>query len=98
MLVGLLTVKQTQSCKLGLNVSYRACMQLIVVMHCPTYLTFMHAAVMPGTKLQEHCGSEKTWVYSTVDFAEEEMKMELFALRFANVERAARAATAYSGV
>ena len=98
MLVGTLIVKQTQSCKVGLNGSYRACMRLVVVTHCPTQLTFVHAAVMPGTKLQEHCGSEKTWVYSTVDFAEEEMKMELFALRFANVERAAQAATAYSGV
>eukprot|EP00884_Botryococcus_braunii_P019437 jgi/Botrbrau1/6177/Bobra.0344s0017.1 len=45
--------------------------------------------VMPGTKLQEHTGSEKAWVYSTFDFADETQKMELFCLRFASVERAA---------
>lgn len=43
-------------------------------------------AVMPGTKLQEHTGSEKAWVYSTYDFADETQKMELFCLRFASVE------------
>ena len=46
----------------------------------------MHA-VMPGTKLQEHSGSEKAWVYSTVDFADEEQKPELFCIRFASIER-----------
>ena len=45
------------------------------------------AAVMPGTKLQEHSGSEKAWVYSTVDFADEEQKPELFCIRFASIER-----------
>ena len=45
-------------------------------------------AVLPGTKLQEHSGSEKAWVYSTVDFAEEEQKMELFCLRFGSLESA----------
>lgn len=43
--------------------------------------------VMPGTKLQEHSGSDKAWVWSTIDFAEEEQKMELFCMRFANAER-----------
>lgn len=43
--------------------------------------------VMPGTKLQEHSGSDKAWVWSTVDFAEEEQKMELFCMRFANADR-----------
>lgn len=46
----------------------------------------MHT-VMPGTKLQEHSGSDKAWVWSTVDFAEEEQKMELFCMRFANADR-----------
>ena len=45
-------------------------------------------AVLPGTKLQEHSGSEKAWVYSTVDFAEEEQKMETFCLRFGSLESA----------
>ena len=45
-------------------------------------------AVMPGTKLQEHSGSEKAWVYTTVDFADEEQKPELFCIRFASPESA----------
>uniref|UniRef100_A0A061S635 Ran-binding protein 1 n=1 Tax=Tetraselmis sp. GSL018 TaxID=582737 RepID=A0A061S635_9CHLO len=44
--------------------------------------------VMPGTRLEEHSGSDKTWVYTTVDFAEEEMKSEMFAIRFGSVEKA----------
>lgn len=44
--------------------------------------------VMPNVKLQEHAGSDKAWVWSTVDFAEESQKVELFCIRFANVERA----------
>lgn len=46
----------------------------------------LRAAVMPGTKLQEHSGSEKAWVYTTVDFADEEQKPELFCIRFASPE------------
>ena len=41
---------------------------------------------MPVTKLQEHSGSEKAWVYTTVDFADEEQKPELFCIRFASPE------------
>ena len=44
------------------------------------------AAVMPNTKLQEHSGSEKAWVWSAVDFADEVQKPELFCIRFASVE------------
>ncbi|KAK9806292.1 hypothetical protein WJX72_008835 [[Myrmecia] bisecta] len=44
--------------------------------------------VMPGTKLQEHSGNEKAWVWSTFDFADEEQKMELFCMRFSSVDRA----------
>jgi hypothetical protein len=43
-------------------------------------------AVMPKTKLQEHSGSEKAWVWSAVDFADEVQKPELFCIRFASVE------------
>jgi len=43
-------------------------------------------AVMPNTKLQEHSGSEKAWVWSAVDFADEVQKPELFCIRFASVE------------
>ena len=48
----------------------------------------MCGAVMPGTKLQEHIGSDKAWVWSTMDFATETQKMELFCIRFASKERA----------
>ncbi len=41
---------------------------------------------MPGTKLQEHSGSDKAWVWSAVDFAEGEQKIELFAIRFGSVD------------
>ncbi|KXZ50015.1 hypothetical protein GPECTOR_18g169 [Gonium pectorale] len=44
--------------------------------------------VMPGTKLQEHSGSDKAWVWSAVDFADEAQKIELFAVRFGSVEKA----------
>lgn len=44
------------------------------------------ATVMPGTNLTEHSGSDKAWVYTTVDFAEEEMRSEMFCLRFGSVE------------
>lgn len=44
--------------------------------------------VMPGTKLQEHTGSDKAWVWSAVDFAEEEQRVELFCIRFGSPEKA----------
>lgn len=44
--------------------------------------------VMPGTKLQEHAGSDKAWVWSTVDFSEGSQKIELFCIRFGSVEKA----------
>ena len=44
--------------------------------------------VLPGTKLAPHSGSDKAFVWSAVDFAEEEQKAELFCVRFASPERA----------
>mmetsp|Transcript_6624 Transcript_6624/g.16866 ORF Transcript_6624/g.16866 Transcript_6624/m.16866 type:complete len:276 (-) Transcript_6624:85-912(-) len=44
--------------------------------------------IMPGTEIQEHAGNDKAWVWSTPDFAEEEMKNELFCIRFGTVEKA----------
>lgn len=44
--------------------------------------------VMPGTKVQEHGGSDKAMVWSCVDFADEEQRVEMFCIRFANAERA----------
>jgi Ran-binding protein 1 len=43
---------------------------------------------MPGTKVQEHTGSEKAMVFSCVDFADEVQRPELFCIRFASAERA----------
>jgi len=43
---------------------------------------------MPGTKLQEHSGSDKAWVWSTMDFATEEQRMELFCLKLPSPARA----------
>eukprot|EP01023_Acetabularia_acetabulum_P051313 TRINITY_DN5656_c0_g2_i1.p1 TRINITY_DN5656_c0_g2~~TRINITY_DN5656_c0_g2_i1.p1 ORF type:complete len:294 (-),score=60.50 TRINITY_DN5656_c0_g2_i1:228-998(-) len=44
--------------------------------------------IMPGTNLQNHAGSEKAIVWSAVDFADEEQKVELLCLRFGSEERA----------
>lgn len=50
----------------------------IILQHA---VTAKFDAVMPGTKLQEHTGSDKAWVWSTMDFASEEQRMELFCLK-----------------
>jgi len=44
--------------------------------------------VMAGIKLQEHAGSDKAWVWSTVDFADGDQKVELFCMRFGTIEKA----------
>eukprot|EP00243_Klebsormidium_subtile_P004763 TRINITY_DN18911_c0_g1_i1.p1 TRINITY_DN18911_c0_g1~~TRINITY_DN18911_c0_g1_i1.p1 ORF type:complete len:251 (+),score=91.56 TRINITY_DN18911_c0_g1_i1:78-830(+) len=44
--------------------------------------------VLPGMALQEHAGSEKSWVWHAADFADGELKDELFAIRFGTVENA----------
>jgi hypothetical protein len=46
---------------------------------------------MPGTTLQEHSGSDKAWVWTAVDFAEEKQSVELFCVRFGSVESERRA-------
>lgn len=43
-------------------------------------------AVAPGTPLQEHAGSDKSLVWAAQDFAEGELKDELFTMRFGSVE------------
>lgn len=49
-------------------------------------LTATAAAVMPSSKLQEHTGSDKAWVWSAVDYADGEHKVELFCIRFGTPE------------
>mmetsp|Transcript_32483 Transcript_32483/g.71723 ORF Transcript_32483/g.71723 Transcript_32483/m.71723 type:complete len:240 (+) Transcript_32483:118-837(+) len=44
--------------------------------------------VMPTYKLQEHAGNDKAWVWSAVDFADGEQKLELFCIRFGSPEKA----------
>ncbi|KAL4854243.1 Ran-binding protein 1 a [Chlorella vulgaris] len=51
--------------------------------------------IMPGTKVQEHGGSDKAMVWSCVDFADESQRMELFCIRFATPERAQQFQAAY---
>eukprot|EP00250_Pteridium_aquilinum_P024840 c29682_g1_i1 orf=208-861(+) len=44
--------------------------------------------VIPSISLQEHQGSDKTWVWHASDFADGELKDELFCIRFGSVENA----------
>lgn len=45
--------------------------------------------VLPHLELKPNCGSDRAWVWSTpADFADEEPKPELLAIRFANAENA----------
>ncbi|XP_045600530.1 ran-specific GTPase-activating protein isoform X2 [Procambarus clarkii] len=45
--------------------------------------------ITPYMELKPNCGSDRAWVWSVVaDFADEEPKQELFAIRFANAENA----------
>ena len=59
---------------------------LVMAMEGTFLLVHLWRAVMPGTKLQEHAGSDKAWVWSTVDFSEGQQKIELFCIRFGSVE------------
>ena len=47
--------------------------------------------VAPGTELQEHPSSEKSWVFGTMDFAEGVAKQETFCIRFGRCARGRRA-------
>jgi len=45
--------------------------------------------VLPQLELKPNCGSDRAWVWTTpADFADEEPKQELLAIRFANAENA----------
>ena len=44
-------------------------------------------SVLPHMELKPNCGSDRAWVWSTLaDFADEESKTELLAIRFSNAE------------
>ncbi|KAL6049052.1 Ran-specific GTPase-activating protein [Balamuthia mandrillaris] len=42
----------------------------------------------PAMKLGENVGSDRSWVWTAVDFADQEPKEEVLAIRFANTEHA----------
>ncbi|KAF5751354.1 Ran-binding protein 1 b [Tripterygium wilfordii] len=43
-------------------------------------------AVLPNMTVQEHAGSEKSCVWHATDFADGELKKELFCIRFGSIE------------
>ena len=43
-------------------------------------------AVIPTMTVQEHAGNEKSCVWHATDFADGELKDELFCIRFASLE------------
>ncbi|XP_013777946.1 ran-specific GTPase-activating protein-like [Limulus polyphemus] len=52
--------------------------------------------IQPYMALKPNCGSDRAWVWSTpADFADEEAKPELLAIRFANAENAQKFKTAF---
>eukprot|EP00244_Chara_vulgaris_P005967 TRINITY_DN2289_c0_g1_i3.p1 TRINITY_DN2289_c0_g1~~TRINITY_DN2289_c0_g1_i3.p1 ORF type:complete len:246 (-),score=79.20 TRINITY_DN2289_c0_g1_i3:417-1118(-) len=53
--------------------------------------------VSPSIVLQEHAGSDKSWVWHAIDFADGEQKDELFAMRFGSVESAEKFKNAFEG-
>ncbi|XP_012942374.1 ran-specific GTPase-activating protein [Aplysia californica] len=52
--------------------------------------------IYPSMELKPNCGSERAWVWSTTaDFADEEAKEEVLAIRFANAENAQKFKAAF---
>lgn len=52
--------------------------------------------LLPGIQLQENVGSDRSWVWSCpADFADEEPRQEVFAMRFANSENAQKFKTEF---
>ncbi|EFJ35962.1 hypothetical protein SELMODRAFT_165523 [Selaginella moellendorffii] len=46
--------------------------------------------LVPGMTLQEHAGSDKSWVWHAMDYSDGEVKKELLCVRFGSVENAQR--------
>ncbi|CAM6103933.1 unnamed protein product [Calypogeia fissa] len=51
--------------------------------------------VIPATTLQEHAGSDKSWVWHASDYSDGELKEELFCLRLGSVESAQKFKSAF---
>ncbi|BFZ18708.1 hypothetical protein BsWGS_21747 [Bradybaena similaris] len=52
--------------------------------------------IYPTMELKPNCGSDRAWVWSTpADFADEESKEEVLAIRFANAENAQKFKTVF---
>ena len=47
---------------------------------------FSVRTVVATTKMQEHAGSDKSCMWHALDFADGELKEEMFAIRFGSVE------------
>jgi len=59
----------------------------ITVMLMIAYNKMLIFTVLPHLELKPNCNSDRAWVWSTpADFADEEPKPELLAIRFANAE------------
>ena len=44
--------------------------------------------VSPGVEMKSNVGSDRSWVFTALDFADEELKTETFAIKFGNSENA----------
>lgn len=53
---------------------------------CVFFMNLACVAVIPTMTVQEHAGNEKSCVWHATDFADGELKDELFCIRFASLE------------
>lgn len=61
----------------------------VVMRRDKTYKICANHFVTPWMELKPNCGSDKAWVWSVLaDYADEQLKPELLAIRFANAENA----------
>ena len=61
----------------------------VVMRRDKTYKICANHFVTPWMELKPNCGSDRAWVWSVLaDYADEQLKPELLAIRFANAENA----------